>query len=65
VEELSSLTNSNGEELEIKKRIALCRCGASHTKPFCDGTHKTDSQTGSTNLKMIKRPRIAEEQSGF
>jgi len=40
VEELSSLTKSNGEELEIKKRIALCRCGASHTKPFCDGTHK-------------------------
>ncbi len=40
VEELESLTNSNGDELEIKKRIALCRCGASQTKPFCDGTHK-------------------------
>lgn len=40
VEGLESLTNSNGDELEIKKRIALCRCGASNTKPFCDGTHK-------------------------
>lgn len=40
VEELETLTNSKGEPLEIKKRIALCRCGMSENKPYCDGMHK-------------------------
>ena len=32
------LTDANGQEISIKK-AALCRCGGSTTKPFCDGTH--------------------------
>ncbi|MGF1510601.1 MAG: CDGSH iron-sulfur domain-containing protein [Myxococcota bacterium] len=26
-------------EVEAGKKAALCRCGASTNKPFCDGTH--------------------------
>ena len=28
-----------GEFLVEKETVALCRCGASTKKPFCDGTH--------------------------
>ncbi|MEX0272920.1 MAG: (4Fe-4S)-binding protein [Flavobacteriaceae bacterium] len=35
------LTHSNGS-VETKERVtALCRCGASENKPFCDGAHNT------------------------
>jgi CDGSH iron-sulfur domain-containing protein 3 len=35
------LIDPEGNELEVKsKNIALCRCGASADKPFCDGSHK-------------------------
>ena len=32
------LTDMQGNEIPIVKK-ALCRCGGSTTKPFCDGTH--------------------------
>lgn len=33
-----SLVDAEGNEVPLAKR-ALCRCGGSVTKPFCDGTH--------------------------
>lgn len=36
---VENLRNSNGESLSTIRGIALCRCGASKNKPFCDGTH--------------------------
>ena len=36
-----TLVDQEGEEIEVGQRtIALCRCGRSRRKPFCDGTHK-------------------------
>jgi CDGSH-type Zn-finger protein len=32
------LVDAQGNEIPVKKP-ALCRCGGSTTKPFCDGTH--------------------------
>jgi CDGSH-type Zn-finger protein len=36
------LIDQDGAEIECRRRtVALCRCGRSAIKPFCDGTHKT------------------------
>ena len=38
VKALKKCTNKNGS-MEASETMALCRCGASNNKPFCDGTH--------------------------
>ncbi len=30
---------ADGHEYEVRNRVALCRCGKSKNKPFCDATH--------------------------
>jgi CDGSH-type Zn-finger protein len=31
----------SGHQIPAKSPVALCRCGHSKDKPFCDGSHKT------------------------
>jgi CDGSH-type Zn-finger protein len=33
------MKDAEGNSYPPQKRMALCRCGASTDKPFCDGTH--------------------------
>ena len=40
------IVDAEGELLYEGERAALCRCGGSANKPFCDGTHKTNSFRG-------------------
>jgi CDGSH-type Zn-finger protein len=38
--------DGEGNVLYEGDRAALCRCGGSANKPFCDGTHKTNGFAG-------------------
>lgn len=46
-----TVVDHEGREFVIdnrgKEAIALCRCGASSTKPFCDATHKRNGFAGT------------------
>ena len=39
VKGLKNFTNRHGP-LEARETMALCRCGGSDNKPYCDGTHE-------------------------
>jgi CDGSH-type Zn-finger protein len=53
------VTDAEGNEFRVEREtIALCRCGGSTTKPFCDGTH---SKAG---FQAAERAVREEEEQG-
>jgi CDGSH-type Zn-finger protein len=53
------LVDTEGNEIDPGRRtVALCRCGKSGIKPFCDGTHK---RSGFSAGSAPSRPRPAAE----
>ena len=63
VRNMESLTEGNGNIFSVKtKSVALCRCGESKHKPFCDGTH---GKIGWTDGKQKDRqPRKKDSYQG-
>jgi CDGSH-type Zn-finger protein len=51
---------SDGKVFEVKGRAALCRCGGSKNKPFCDGTH------AKIGFKSAKDPeRVPDKREDY
>ncbi len=50
VKNLENLRNSAGDAIPTKPVVALCRCGGSANKPFCDGTHQKNGFSGAKQL---------------
>jgi CDGSH-type Zn-finger protein/truncated hemoglobin YjbI len=47
------MTGSMGEAVTTRPQMALCRCGQSADKPWCDGTHATVNFTGEKDPNRI------------
>ena len=56
---LKNLQNSKGENLSPKDKIALCRCGESANKPYCDGSHNAAKFSGKReNDEPLTKERV-------
>ena len=56
---LKRFANQRGP-IETKEKMALCRCGGSANKPFCDGTH---ARIGFSSAKL--EGRIVDKRENY
>jgi CDGSH-type Zn-finger protein len=61
-DEGESLEWREGKRFEHASSFALCRCGHSGNKPFCDGTHK---KVGFDGTETASREPYAEQAQTF
>jgi CDGSH-type Zn-finger protein len=52
-----TLRDQDGNEIEIgRKVVALCRCGKSRMRPFCDGTHQVIRFRAPSTVEQGREP---------
>src|SRR5688500_10254765 len=61
------LRRASGEACAAVRGVALCRCGGSKNKPFCDGTHGTNgfSDRNTADAASNRRSTYAGKASPF
>ncbi len=53
------LLDAEGNEFRAERSsVALCRCGGSMTKPFCDGTHAKTGFRAAERAVQLERGRV-------
>ncbi len=53
------LLDADGDEFRAERStVALCRCGRSMTKPFCDGTHAKVGFRAAERVVRLERGRV-------
>lgn len=65
VKGLSDLRSSDGTDLQSEPVVALCRCGGSASKPFCDGTHKRNGFSGARLASAVAGQRVDYRAPGI
>jgi CDGSH-type Zn-finger protein/truncated hemoglobin YjbI len=53
VRNVGTITDWLGERLTVPPQVALCRCGGSTAKPFCDGTHARNAFDDAKDPKRV------------
>ena len=53
VTNVRQVVNHLGEPVPATPQLALCRCGGSSMKPFCDGTHASNGFTDAKDPKRV------------
>lgn len=58
VENLPNLKGAVEADLSGKPKVALCRCGASANKPFCDGAHAKIAFDSTADYSRLRKTAL-------